>query len=271
VTSNGHGNGRRSRSVERALAVLCAVAEDDVPTGVSDVARRTGLPKSTVHLSLQTLRHAGFVQQDPSSDRYVLGLQAALLGVHAVEHSAIAAALAPGMQELAGRSNEAVSLGVRSDRSVVFVKRFETSHVLRTSIRTGTRMPLHASASGKCLLAEMAEAELFELYPDEVLPAQASNTIRDRSVLLEEFARIRERGYSHSRDEFLDGVSGVAVPVRLGSNVVAALSVAGPTSRLNPEDWVAELQGLTTPADPRVIAAGGALDTPDLATQEEDT
>lgn len=268
MASNGSGGGRRSRSVERALAVLVAVAEDADPTGVSDLARRTGLPKSTVHLSLQTLRHAGFVQQDPASDRYVLGLQAALLGVHAVEHSAIAAALAPGMQELAARSSEAVSLGVRSDRSVVFVKRFETSHVLRTSIRTGTQMPLHASASGKCLLAEMSEDEILDLYPDEVLPEQASNTIRDRSALFEELARVRERGYSYSRDEFLDGVSGVAVPVRFGSRVVAAVSVAGPTSRLNAEDWVADLQALTTPADPRVIAAGGAPTPPEPAPQE---
>ncbi|WP_052665233.1 IclR family transcriptional regulator [Nitriliruptor alkaliphilus] len=254
--------------MERALAVLCAVAEDAEPTGVSEVARRTGLPKSTVHLSLQTLRHAGFVQQDETSDRYVLGLQAALIGVHAAERSAVAAALAPGMQELAARSSEAVSLGVRSDRSVVFVKRFETSHVLRTSIRTGTRMPLHASASGKCLLAEMSEDELVELYPDEVLPAQASNTIRERSTLLEELARIRERGYSHARDEFLDGISGVAVPVRFGTKVVAAVSVAGPTSRLNAEDWVADLQALTTPADPAVIAAGGVPDDPGTTTQE---
>lgn len=244
------------------------MAEDDEPTGVSRVSRRTGLPKSTVHLSLQTLRHAGFVQQDPSSDRYVLGLQAALLGVHAVERSAIAAALAPGMQALATRSSEAVSLGVRSDRSVVFVKRFETSHVLRTSIRTGTQMPLHASASGKCLLAEMSEAEVVELYSDEVLPEQASNTIRDRKALFEELARVREQGYSHSRDEFLDGVSGVAVPVRFGSSVVAAVSVAGPTSRLNAEDWVADLQALTAAADPRVVAAGGAPNDPATAAQE---
>lgn len=267
---NGSGSERRSRSVARALAVLCAVAEHTEPTGVSDLARRTGLPKSTVHLSLQTLRHAGFVQQDPDTDRYVLGLQAALLGVHAVEHSATVAALAPGMQDLAARSSEAVSLGVRSDRSVVFVKRFETSHVLRTSIREGTRMPLHASASGKCLLSAMTEAELADLYPDPVLPAQASNTIRDRSVLLAELATIRERGYAHSHDEFLDGVSGVAVPVRLGSSVVAAVSVAGPTSRLRTEDWVADLQALTAPTDPRVIAAGRDQDGPGRAAEEVD-
>jgi DNA-binding IclR family transcriptional regulator len=254
------GEVKRSRSVERALAVLCAVAEQSAPVGVSDLARRTGLPKSTVHLSLQTLRHTGFVQQDPDSDRYVLGLQAALLGVHAVERSSIASALGPAMQDLAARSSEAVSLGVRSDRSVVFVKRYETSHVLRTSIRTGTRMPLHASASGKCLLGGMSDAEIVELYPDEQLPAQATRTIRDRTTLLAELEQVRARGYAHSHDEFLDGVSGVAVPVRLGDHVVAALSLAGPTERLRTEDWVADLQAITAPADPRALAVGQARD-----------
>ncbi len=247
---------KRSRSVERALAVLCAVAESRPSIGVSELARRTGLPKSTVHLNLRTLRHAGFVDQELGSDQYVLGVQAMLLGVRAGEQSVITAALAPGMQDLAARSNEAVSLGVRSDRSVVFVKRFETSHVLRTNIREGSSMPLHASASGKCLLAAMSQAELLELYPDAQLPDQASGTIRERTALFEELEVVRARGYAHNHDEFVDGVSGVAVPVRFGSKVVAAVSLAGPTSRLRPEDWVDDLQALTASSDPRAIATG---------------
>lgn len=239
-------NKRRSRSVERAFAVLSAVADGAQPVGVSDLARTTGLPKSSVHLALQTMRDLGFVAQELDGDRYVLGLAAAQLGIRAMDDSTVLGALAPAMQDLADRSQEAVSLGVRTAGEVLFVKRFETSHVLRTSIREGSRMPLHASASGKCLLAGMDDHEVLELYPDAVLPEQAGRTLRDRDALLAELEDIRRRGWATSHDEFLDGVAGVAVPVRLGQRVVGSLSVAGPTGRIVPEDWVDDLLAITT-------------------------
>ena len=253
---------KRSRSVERALAVLCALARADGPVGISELARQTGFSKSTVHLSLQSMRATGFVEQHPASSGYVLGLAAAQLGTAALDQSRLVDMLAAPMQDLAHRSSEAVSLGIRTGHDVVFVKRFETSHVLRTSIREGTRMPLHASASGKALLLDLGADELLELYPDEQLPAQASGTLRSRADLLAELDVTRAQGYSTSHDEFVDGVSAAAVPVRLGERVVASVSIAGPTSRFRAEDWVTDLQALVTSAaagterlDPQEVAS----------------
>lgn len=233
--------GRSSRSVERALTVLLALAEHRSPMGISELTRRTGIPKSTVHLSLQTMRRFGFVEQEEGTDRYLLGLQAAQIGVQALDSSPVAGALAPGMKRLAERSGEAVSLGIRVERSVVFVKRFETSFRLGTSITVGSRMPLHASASGKCLLAGMDADEIRSLYPDEELPSQSPNTIRDRTGLFREIEAVRERGYAFNTDEWLDGVSAAAVPVRFGDEVAAALSIAGPTTRFRARDWLDDL------------------------------
>ena len=212
--------------------------------GISELARRTGIPKSTVHLGLQTMRRFGFIEQEDGSDRYLLGLQAAQIGVQALESSPVAAALAPGMKRLAERSSEAVSLGVRVERSVVFVKRFETSFKLGTSITVGSHMPLHASASGKCLLSGMEQAEIVSLYPEEELPSQSTNTIRERGGLLREIAAVRQGGYASNMDEWLDGVSAAAVPVRFGDQVVAALSIAGPTTRFCARDWLDDLFAL---------------------------
>lgn len=237
-------NEKRSRSVEKALAVLCALARSDGPVGISELARQTGLSKSTVHLSVQTMRAAGFVEQEDGSGRYILGLAAAQLGAAALDQSRLVDMLASPMKELADRSREAVSLGVRAGDHVVFVKRFETAHVLRTSIREGTRMPLHASASGKVLLLDLSQDEILELYPNEALPEQARNTLTERSALLDELEVTRDQGYSTSHDEFLDGVSGAAVPVRLGSRVVASVSIAGPTARFRAHDWIDDLKGL---------------------------
>lgn len=249
-------NGKRSRSVERAFAVLCALAERPDPVSLSDIARRTGLPKSTVHLALQTMRHLGFVEQDVESERYLLGLAAAQLGAVALDQSWLVAALTPAMEELATRSKEAVSLGVQTGREVVFVKRVETSYVLRTSIREGSRMPLHASASGKCLLAGMPDEEVGHLYAVDPLPASASQTIRTRDELLRELSLVRERGYATNCDEFLDGVTGAAVPVQFGGRTVASLSLAGPTGRVDADRWVPDLLAISRLPDAAAIADG---------------
>jgi IclR family acetate operon transcriptional repressor len=249
-------NDKTSRSVERALAVLCTIARSEEPIGVSEIARQTAVSKSTVHLSIQTMRALGFVEQDSVSGRYVLGLAAAQLGAAALGQSRLITAVSDPMRDLADRSREAVSLGVRSGSEVVFVKRFETSHVLRTSIREGTRMPLHASASGKCILLGLTDDEVCELYPDELLPEQASKTLRGRSELLAELAEVRQRGYATSHDEYLDGVSGAAVPIRIGEEIVGSLSIAGPTARFRADGWVDDLMAIvslgaraTTPLD----------------------
>lgn len=255
--SNGNGVVRRSRSVERALAVLSALAAAPEPMGVSDIARRVGLPKSTVHLSLQTMRTLGFVEQEVDTDRYGLGLHAAQLGLNAADRSRVLTYLSQPMQQLAQRSGEAVSFGIRQDCSVVFIQRYETAHVLSTNIRVGTYMPLHASATGKVILAAMSEAQLTEIYPEEPLPQQSEKSLRTRTELLAELAEVRRRGYARNLDEFHDGVSAAAVAVRLGADVVGGVSIAGPTVRFRAEDWIEELRAITAVPDPRVIAAGG--------------
>lgn len=258
-------NEKRSRSVERALTVLCALAKSGGPTGISEIARLTGFSKSTVHLSLQTMRSVGFVEQEPDSGRYVLGLAAAQLGGAALDQTRLIEMLSAPMQRLCERSSEAVSLGLRAIDQVVFVKRYETSHVLRTSIREGTRMPLHASASGKVLLLGMSEDEILGIYPDELLPEQASNTLKLRSDLLAELELVRERGYSTSHDEYVDGVSAAAVPVQIGSRVVASVSIAGPTARFRAEEWIDDLKAIVAFPD---LTARADTPTQDDTTEE---
>lgn len=247
------------------MAVLCTIARSEEPVGVSEISRQTGVSKSTVHLSIQTMRALHFVEQDQVSGRYVLGLAAAQLGAAALGQSRLIAAMADPMRDLADRSREAVSLGVRSGDVVVFIKRFETSHVLRTSIREGTRMPLHASASGKCILLGLSIDEIHDMYPDEQLPEQARNTLTVRSELLDELDAVRRRGYATSHDEFLDGVSGAAVPVRLGGEVVASLSIAGPTARFGADGWIDDLKAIVElpsaedAVDPQPLARTGTV------------
>jgi DNA-binding IclR family transcriptional regulator len=200
------------------------------------------LGKSTVHLLLQTLRDHGMVDYDPATSTYGVGLRVFEIGATAIEQRGFGARLVGPMEELGRRCNESVSLGVLNAGSVLIVQRIESSEILRADIRPGTRMPLHASASGKALLATMADHEINQLLPESPLPASARMTHRHRNGLLAEIRLIRERGYAKQTEEFVDGISAVATPVlAAGGRALAALSIAGPSSRFDELNWSALL------------------------------
>jgi DNA-binding IclR family transcriptional regulator len=242
---NGSGNrgGRRLRTVNNALGLLHVLSESGTSMGVSELASRMSLGKSTVHLLLQTLCDGGFTEAEDGGRRYRLGLGAFEVGAAALEHLKLGPHLDPPMERLAGLSKEAVSLAIRSDRYAVIVKRFESTQILRAEIRLGTRMLLHSSASGKCLIAELTRQEIDELYPDDQLPQATPRTIKAKAGLLRELEETRRRGYALNVDEFTVGVAAVAVPVRdKNGKVRAGLSIAGPTARFDALQWLDQLQ-----------------------------
>jgi DNA-binding IclR family transcriptional regulator len=120
----------------------------------------------------------------------------------------------------------------------LFVQRVESPEVLRADIRPGARMPLHASASGKALLATMTDEEFERHLPEPDLPASARLTLRERDALLAEMYLIRAQGYARQIDEFVDGIAAVAAPIfDACDRPMAALSIAGPVGRFDEDAW----------------------------------
>ena len=182
------------------------------------------------------------VDYDPATSTYRVGLRVFELGATAVEQGGFGARLVGAMEDLARRCNESVSLGVLSAGSVLFVQRVESPEMLRADIRLGTRMPLHASASGKALLSAMTDPEIDRLLPESTLPASARKTLRQRDALLAEIRLVRERGYAKQNEEFVDGIAAVATPVfDAAGRAIAALSIAGPSARFDEASWAALL------------------------------
>jgi DNA-binding IclR family transcriptional regulator len=229
---------RALSTVRNATRVLAVLAEAG-PLRLTPLSAELGLGKSTVHLLLQTLLLDDLVAYDALSRTYRVGLRVFEIGATAVEQSGFGARFTGAMEELARRSNESVSLGVLNAGSVLFVQRVESPEILRADVRLGTRMPLHASASGKALLAAMPDDVILRLLPDPSLPGSARHTVRERDALLAELRLVRERGYARQLDEFIDGIGALAAPVRdAGGRVLAALSIAGPTTRFDEAAWV---------------------------------
>lgn len=228
-----------AQSVERALGVLRTFEAAPDGLGVSEVAHRTGLTVSTAHRLTRALCSAGLLTQDPRTERYQLGPVLVVLGRRAEERLGYASVL-PALQELAAATGESVNLGIGLGAEVLVVLDAASDQPLRFSQGAGSRVPIHTSAMGKCLLAfspsiEAAVRGLPEL--EEV----TERTITDRDRLRAELEAVRARGWALNDEERNPGVRAVAAPVRdAGGSAVAAIAVQGPKVRL-PDDRLGEV------------------------------
>ena len=230
-----------SQSVERALGVLRCIADASGDLGVSEIAARTGLSVSTAHRLVQALRVAGIVAQDEQSERYHLGPGAVALGRRAEARLGYDRLL-PYIRELGARTGESISLGTRVGTEMLVVLHVDSPHPLRFDQTPGTRVPIHASAIGKVLLAfsEDPDGEIRALGP---LVKVTEATLTDPATLLQDVLTTRRRGWSINDGERDVGVRTIAAPL-LGTDGTAWAGVAiqGPAARL-PDGRVEELAG----------------------------
>jgi DNA-binding IclR family transcriptional regulator len=221
------------RAVERAFAILESFSGDNPEWSMSDLARALELPVPTVHRILAVLDRMGYVTRDRSTKRYRLGGAGFRLGDRSREmHNLRANAIIP-LQQLSTATGETALLTVLSpgrDQSVC-AERVETNQVLRLSVEPGRLLPLHCGASQKALLAFMPEDEVKQLLTRR-LEKLCTATITDPDLLERELAAIVQRGWALSNEETNIGVWGIAIPVISEDDVVCALGIAGPNSRL---------------------------------------
>jgi IclR family acetate operon transcriptional repressor len=221
-----------AQAVGRALGVL-RTFERSRELGITEIAHRTGLNVSTAHRIVQALRADGFLDQDPHSERYRLGLTTAVMGQLALESLGLSIAQ-PEMDRLSARTGEACNLGVRVGYEVMVVVHVPCAKPLRFEQRPGTRVPMHVSAMGKALLAAS------ESIPDELKPF-TKNSITSRRRLLTELENVRELGYAVNDEERDIGVRTISAVVRdAHEQPVAAIALQAPSVRLT-DDQIPKL------------------------------
>lgn len=218
------------RSVDRAASLLLAMGESDGPVGVSELALRLGLHKSTASRLLATLQERGLVEQNRGSGKYRLGLAVVRLGGHAEKMLDLRAIALPALESVSRAVKETSSLGELQGDSVVEVAWSDPSG--RTHDPRLWSRPVHATASGKVLLSNLPEREVVRLSKIGFTP-YTPNTIVRLDLLLEELSRVRKRGFATAFGENEACQNAVAVPVfDPRASVVAALEVRGSGSRL---------------------------------------
>lgn len=222
-------------SVGNAARLLKQFSSRERELGVSDLARRLGLGKSTVHRLVTTLAAEHLLEQNPDNGKYRLGLAVYDLGAAVSTHLDMHEAVVPPMERLRNATGETVQVAVLDEREVVYVERLDSPHTLRLFLDVGRRNWAHCTATGKCLLAYLADYDLDRILDGWDLPALTPATVTDVAALRKELSAIRKLGHARNIDESEVGVLSVAAPIRdVHGGVAAALSVAGPTARMDP-------------------------------------
>lgn len=222
-------------SVDNALRLLLLFRERKA-IRLSDASDYLGVANSTAHRLLAMLVHHEFVEQEPGQRTYVAGPALVEIGLAAVRRMDLRTSARPVLEELAARSGETALLSRLEGDTVVCLDSIESKKALRVATQAQLTLPAHCTASGKALLAVLPREEFRRLYPARVrLPAPTVNTIRNRAVLERALDEVRDRGYATSEEESEEGLTSIAAVVRDSrSRVVAALSVSGPVSRIDP-------------------------------------
>ncbi|WP_284011423.1 IclR family transcriptional regulator [Haloarcula pelagica] len=199
--------------------------------GLTTVANDLGIAKSTVHNHLQTLVDEGYITNEGGV--YRVGLRFLELGEYKRNRMDIYETARPEVASLAEKTGEMANAAVEEHGQGVYITRAEGTEAVTVDTYAGKRVKLHCTALGKTILAELPEERVDEILDTHGLPARTENTITDRAELKAELDDVRERGYAYDREERLPGLRCVAAPVvPEGGDIVAALSVSGPTTRI---------------------------------------
>jgi IclR family acetate operon transcriptional repressor len=225
---------KTSVTVAKAFGIVEVLApETDRGLTLADLSQRVSLPKSTVHRYLNTLQELGLVQRG-DTDRFRLGTKVIELAGVYLAGSDLRNEAQSILDDLSARTNETVHLAVRSGTEVVYIAKVESRHAVRMYSYIGARLPMYCTALGKAMLAFGPEDWRSETLARGLAP-RTSHTLVGAEPFAADLETIRRRGFSIDSEENEDGVRCVGAPVfDLNRSVIAAISLSGPTGRIDP-------------------------------------
>lgn len=227
------GADNRESATLRAFAVLEHIAAAEEPPTLEELTRAIGLPKPTIFRILRLLMRGGLVQREVHEKRYLVGERASALALDVQMQSPRRRERRAILSRLVEAIGETCNFTMLDGTDVVYLERVETSASVRLHMKTGSRVPLHCTASGKLLLSEMPLTQVWRLLGPGPLPRYTQRTIVSMSALERELYKIRASGVGTDNGEYLVDSVCLAVPVRdQRARICAAVAVHGPAPRM---------------------------------------
>ncbi len=251
------------------MRLLEALAQEK-ELGVTDLAGRAGIHKSTVFRFLNSLKELGYVRQNNANEKYSLTLKLFELGSRVLGRMELWEQANPILEQLAEKTHETIHLAVLDEDSLVYLGKIESTQALRVSMssRVGQSAPTHCTGVGKLLLAYAPPEQVERILKREGLRRFTEHTITVRSLLAKELDNIRQNGFAIDDEEHEVGVRCVAAPVRSRhGTTIAALSISMPSARLT-DGEIPRYREYVTEAAEQISRRIGALPEEPVAAGE---
>lgn len=224
------------QTLNRAVAVLDCFTQEQTELGVREIARMVNLSTSATGRLLASMKEMGILSQNPDTRTYSMGARVltwagSYNAILDVRNRAV-----PAIRELHDSTRETISLYVLDGDERLCIERLESPQTVRIVTRVGRRLPLYAGSAGKVMLAYLPQGRQEAIIAGHPLEALTPKTIIDPAALRREFKKVREQGCAVSFGEWISDASGVAAPIfNQDGEVVAAISISGPTQRFDKE------------------------------------
>lgn len=227
---------RYSQSLERGLAILSCFTAKRPVMGIADLADTLGMSRSTTHRYVITLLALGYLEQ-VASRKYRLGLRVSDLGMSALNATGLREHSHPHLEELRRQTGCSAGLALLDGTEVLYVDSARSVRRAREeidlSLHPGSRLPVHCTATGKMLLAELPEELQRDLLAELKLPKRGPKTITGKKALREELDRVAKAGIATSNEELVAKLNAIAAPVRDSTGqAIAALGLTAPASAM---------------------------------------
>jgi len=229
-------------SVKKAFAILSAISSSKDGMGVSDLAKKLKMAKSTVHGMSSALEELGAVMRDPLTKKYKLGFTLLEIGRSAYSQIDLQTSARPVTEKLMEMTQTSVFLGIQNWGQVTIMDIVESRQGLNITAPLGSTIPLFAGAVGKVFLAALPEEQATTIVKSKGLPRFTDNTIVDIELYFNELRQVRENGYAVDDEEYIPGVRAVASPLTGLGQLRSAIWAVGFKASLDDK----KMQTLTT-------------------------
>lgn len=219
------------QSLDRGLAILQAVARAKEPVSLGELAELLDIDRSSAFRLAHTLRRRGFLSCPPGRKDYVLGSSMWTLSRQYDWNNMLVKVAHPELKLLAAQINETAHLAIREGKSALFVDSAHAKNVVAVAGQSGELVPLHCTAHGKALLADLDERELRAQLGAGPLQMFTRTTITTIKALARECASIQEQGYATDDSEYAAELRCIAAPIRFGKDIVGSIGISAPLQR----------------------------------------
>ncbi|MFO7295368.1 MAG: IclR family transcriptional regulator [Caldicoprobacter sp.] len=224
------------QSIDRAFDILEVLATEKEGLGVTEIARRIGLHKSTVYRLLTSMASRGYIEKNEVTGLYRLGLKLVELSSLYLNSLELKTEAQPYLRKLVALTAQPAHLAILDNHEAVYIDKIESFNSIRMYSAIGKRVPLYCTAVGKVLLMDKEDSKIRALFQGVQLVPHTSNTITDVDKLISEIDSVRRRGWAVDNEEHEEGIRCIAAPIYdYRGEVIAAVSTSGLKTIISPE------------------------------------